>query len=94
MDFLISKPGGVSLFESIYAGVPYIAMYPSFEHEIENANFIERNNIGIVIRQGMNVYDAINNLIADEGLYKSFQSNILKIRNNIENAKNKVGRNI
>ena len=47
---IVSKPGGVSLAESMAVKVPFIAMYPSYEHELENAAYIEKHHIGSIIR--------------------------------------------
>lgn len=54
-SLVISKPGGVSLAESIAIGVPFIAIYPTFDHEIENATYIETHHYGAVIRKGESI---------------------------------------
>lgn len=83
-DFLISKPGGISLFESIYATTPYIAMYPAYEHELENAGFIEKKKIGMVIYRGENPCQRIKELLADEQLCRTYQVNMVQLKRNIE----------
>ena len=83
-DFLISKPGGISLFESIYAATPYIAMYPAYEHELENATFIEKKEIGLVVRAGENACWQIKELMADEERCRTYQANMLQLKREIE----------
>ncbi len=83
-DFLISKPGGISLFESIYATTPYIAMYPSYQHELENANFIESKEIGIVIHNHTDACQQISQLLSDEQRYLTYQKHMVQVKQEIE----------
>ena len=83
-DFLLSKPGGISIFESIYATTPYIAMHPAYEHELENADFIEKKQIGLIIRTGESIYWKIKVLLADEDLCRTYQTNMVRLRYEIE----------
>ena len=48
-DLLITKPGGITIFESIAARLPLFVVDPFLEQEIGNAQFIERIGIGEVI---------------------------------------------
>lgn len=60
---VISKPGGVSLAESIAVGVPFVAIYPSFEHELENAHYIETHHCGAVVRKGESIDRTVLNVM-------------------------------
>ncbi len=86
-DFLLSKPGGISLFESIYAATPYIAMYPVYEHESENAAFIEKKQLGLVIHTGENAYWKVKQLLANEELFHAYQTNMVRLRHEIEESR-------
>ncbi len=86
-DFLLSKPGGISLFESIYATTPYIAMNPAYEHELENADFIKKKQIGLVIHTGESVYWKIKVLLANEELCRTYQTNMVQLRREIEQSR-------
>ena len=86
-DFLISKPGGISLFESIYAATPYIAMYPSYKHELENAGFIEKKGIGLVICRGEDACHQIQKLLSDEKRCLSYQAGMVQLRHEIEESR-------
>lgn len=86
-DFLISKPGGVSLFESIYATTPCIAMCPVYEHELENAAFIEKYEIGTVVWQQASAYEQIAELLADEQRCRRYQRNVVRKKHEIERSR-------
>lgn len=64
-DLVLSKPGGVSVFESIYVGTPFIAVYPEYEQEIDNANYVLENKIGAVVWKGESVENRIISIIND-----------------------------
>lgn len=88
-DFLISKPGGISLFESIYATTPYIAMCPTYAHELANAAFIEKKEIGMVVWDCENSCRQIKELLSDEQRCCTYQTNIAQLKHDIEeNRKN------
>lgn len=83
-DLLVSKPGGVSLFESIYTETPCITVFPEYKHEIENAQFISTCNIGETIWQGQPVGSHIIRLLENEHQLKQYQFNMSKIKQEIE----------
>ena len=47
-DFMITKPGGATLFEAIHSQTPVIVKIPKVGQEIENAKFIIDKGIGFV----------------------------------------------
>lgn len=48
-DLLITKPGGITIFEAIAARLPLFVVDPFLEQEIGNAQFIEHIGIGEVV---------------------------------------------
>ena len=48
-DVLISKAGGITIFEAIYSETPILALYPFLEQEKKNAEFIKRKCIGSIM---------------------------------------------
>jgi processive 1,2-diacylglycerol beta-glucosyltransferase len=48
-DIIITKPGGITTFEAIYAEVPILALNPSLQQEIYNAQYIQKMGIGTII---------------------------------------------
>lgn len=87
-DLLISKPGGVSLFESIYATTPCVTVLPTYQHEIENAVFIQKHDIGEVVWSKQEAAEQIMNLIQNEALQNRYQQNIARMKREIEAARN------
>lgn len=83
-DFLISKPGGISLFESIYAATPYIAMCPAYAHELENAAFIEKKEIGMVVHHCENSCRQIKELLSDKQRCCTYLANMVQLKRDIE----------
>lgn len=47
-DLLVTKAGGVTLFESIHMNIPVVVKKPNIGQEIANAKFINREDIGII----------------------------------------------
>lgn len=47
--FIVTKPGGVTVFEAINKEVPLIVLNSNIGQEIGNIEFIKKNKIGIVI---------------------------------------------
>lgn len=50
-DLIISKPGGITLFEAIFAGVPILAWPPTLENEHNNARWMVEKGIGWVAEE-------------------------------------------
>lgn len=48
-DLIITKPGGVTTFEAITAGVPLLAIASNLPQEQSNARFIQANQFGQVL---------------------------------------------
>lgn len=48
-DLIVSKPGGVTLFESIHTRTPLLMFPPFLEQEMRNGDFVLRNRLGLVL---------------------------------------------
>ena len=63
-DLVISKPGGLTTTESLASGLPIIVINPIPGQETENAEFLEKHQVGIWLRKKDNVeeklYDIFN----------------------------------
>ncbi len=87
-DLVISKPGGITLFETIYAELPILVICPFLQQETENARFIENLHIGKVLwHRPQNVIAEIDDLIHDE-------MELFLIRSNMQLVKNSLNSNI
>lgn len=83
-DLLVSKPGGVSLFESIYAETPCVAVFPSYKHELDNAEFIQKQEIGSVVWSGESAGACVVNLLKNGDVCQKYQLNIKKIKQELQ----------
>lgn len=48
-DVLLSKPGGITMFEAIYSELPMLVIHPFLQQEKKNAHFLEQQNLGKVV---------------------------------------------
>ncbi len=80
-DLLLSKPGGITLFESIYEGVPMLVCQPELGQEKKNARFIERHGIGRVCpKNPVDIVAEIETLLQDEAQLMRMRENIKAVR--------------
>lgn len=87
-DLIITKPGGITLFETINAGLPLLVFSPFLMHEINNASFILDKDIGRVLSKNpMEYIDNIKEIIYDDELLFKFKNNIKTIKNSLDDYK-------
>lgn len=48
-DLMLTKPGGITLFEALHAGTPLLTFSPFLEQEKRNAAFLAREGLGYVL---------------------------------------------
>lgn len=66
-DLLISKAGGITMFEAIDSETPMLVIKPFLEQEAGNAKFMERRGIGRVIwDKNADISTEIKALLSDE----------------------------
>lgn len=86
-DLLLSKSGGITTFEAMYADLPMAIFKPFLQQEISNAEFVQKNELGIVLsskmRKAENDVEEIVNLLFDEERLRRMGENIRKIVQNI-----------
>lgn len=77
-DFMITKPGGATLFEGIHSQTPVIVKVPKVGQEIENAKFIIDKGIGFVYTDTDDLKNVFYKLASGEfeSLLDFMQSNI------------------
>lgn len=84
-ELIITKPGGITLFEAIYSKTPIYVLYPFLSQEIGNAKFIENNEIGKVVwDKKENISQDILKLLENPAKLKNMRENMQKIKNNLE----------
>lgn len=83
-DLIISKAGGVTLFEAIHSTTPLLIITPFLHQEVANAKFVENEGIGTVLwNKHLDIIDEIYTLINNE-------DEILTMRNKIQKLKNEL----
>lgn len=79
-DLIFTKPGGITLFEAIHAGVPLFVMNPFLGQEMANARYIEREQIGVVVRgTEAECIKALRAMLYSEESRKQMKANMAKI---------------
>lgn len=54
-DLMISKPGGITVFEAINSEIPLLVFEPFLQQEVNNANFISLHCLGHVIQKSKQI---------------------------------------
>ncbi|PSJ32042.1 galactosyldiacylglycerol synthase [Peptostreptococcus russellii] len=50
-DCVVTKPGGITMFEAIYSLTPIVSFSTKLPNELKNIDFIQDNNLGIVLNE-------------------------------------------
>ena len=79
-DLVLTKPGGITTFESIASRTPMYIADPFLEQEMGNARFIESKNIGRVVwSRDCDVASDIINFLKDTALIDTMKENMAKL---------------
>lgn len=66
-DLMLSKPGGITMFETIFAELPILAWEPFLEQEKKNAEFLLRRGMGrVAAKEPEDCLVSIRSLIYDD----------------------------
>lgn len=82
--FIVTKPGGVTLFEAISKELPLIIIDSSIGQEKGNVDYIKQNNIGIVIEDISELSNVIDYYINEPNIAIQICSNIRNIKKNLK----------
>ena len=84
-ELIITKPGGITLFEAIYSKTPIYVVNPFLSQEIGNAKFIENNGIGKVVwDKKENVTQDILDLLENQTELKTMRDNMQEVKSSLE----------
>ena len=72
--FVITKPGGLTITESLTAHLPILIINPIPGQEEENAEFLEKNGAGIWIKKHDNIARHLKNLYRHPELLENMKS--------------------
>lgn len=83
-DLIVSKSGGITLFEAIYSETPIYVVNPFLMQEVKNARFIEERGIGQVVwNEKADITDDILSIINDDESIEIMKNNMKKIKENV-----------
>lgn len=90
-DLLLTKSGGLTTFEAMYAQLPMAIFKPFLAQEVSNAEFVQRNGFGIVLDAKLNSAEKeIGNIAAllfDKERLQEMKENMKNIVDRIEEDK-------
>lgn len=78
-DLVITKPGGLTTSESLISGLPMLIINPLPGQEEQNAEFLEKNKIGIWLRKNSDINETLSNFINNDNLLNEFHNNALNL---------------
>lgn len=84
-DLILSKPGGLTLFEAITAEIPLLVCEATLGQEVKNQHFIMRNGIGKVLpNHQKEQVDYIRQLLNDKAALGIMSNNMKKLKKQID----------
>lgn len=83
-DLVITKAGGITLFELIHCEVPLFVIHPFLEQEVNNAKYAENHGIAKVIWDKSADYtDVLKEFLADSRQWRQMKENMHQARQEI-----------
>lgn len=84
-QLIVTKAGGITLFEAINSKTPIYVVYPFLSQEIGNAKFIQENQIGLVNwNRKENITQDILELLKSPYKLEVMRENMQRINDNLE----------
>ncbi len=76
-DILISKPGGLTTFEAIYAEVPLLSFAPYLPQERTNAAYIVSQEMGCILpKKTEDILTVVQKIAENKELLKNYRTNM------------------
>ena len=72
---VVTKPGGLTITECLASNLPVIIINPIPGQEEENAEFLEKNNVGVWIKKGDSIARTLKNLSRQNDQYSGMIEN-------------------
>ncbi len=84
-DLLITKPGGLTVFEAIHSQLPMMVFNPILIQEVHNSIYIEKNNIGFIMyEKAEKSVNEIYNVINNDSLLHKIRTNMRAIQSQFD----------
>ncbi|MBP1737233.1 MAG: 1,2-diacylglycerol 3-glucosyltransferase [Oscillospiraceae bacterium] len=85
-DMVFTKPGGITLFESIFSALPMLAWEPFWEQEMHNADFLVAKDLGRVAPKELDgSLESIRALIYDTESLARMSANMISLAAQLQN---------
>lgn len=86
-DLMLSKPGGITMFEAIFSQLPLLAWAPQLDQEKENAGFLTAAGVGLVTDRDPDAcLEAICALIYNDEALSTMAENMGRLRTQLRDA--------
>ncbi len=82
-DMIVTKPGGITLFESIFAQVPIFSWRPALCQERGNARWLEEQGIGWVAKRA-DCAGEIREILMDQGRLARASARMARVKQQLE----------
>ena len=80
-DLIVTKPGGVSMFEAIHSELPIICLKPYLNQEKYNAHFIENEGIGKVLWSSKNdIAEVVTKTLNSNSTLNHYKYNLKRVK--------------
>ena len=84
-DLVLTKPGGITLFEAIFSELPILAWEPFLEQEKNNARFLVKRGLGrVAAKEPEECLSAIRALIYDDETLEWMAGNMRAMKGQLE----------
>ncbi len=74
VDFVITKPGGLTATESLVSGLPMLIINPIPGQEEQNAAFLEQSGVAIWLKKNDNIHDTLAKLLTSPDTLKTMKT--------------------
>lgn len=78
-DIVVTKPGGLTISESLVSNLPIVIINPIPGQEEENAEFLEKQQVAKWIKNDTDIHEVFNILLNDENTLNEMKNNIKSI---------------
>ena len=78
-DLVITKPGGLTVSESLASHLPLIVINPIPGQEEENAEFLENSNCAIWLKKNDDPKEVLSSILSDDKKLEEMKNNSIKL---------------
>lgn len=84
-DLIITKPGGITMFEAIHSELPMLVFQPFLEQEVKNGEYLQANGLGIVLdKKPEEAISEIRGILRDTGRLEMMKANMRQVKESLQ----------